>query len=455
MAKPIHELEQDRAYYIRSAEELTKKAEKEERALTDEETAQFDAFIASAASTAAQIESLEATRQRAEKIAKVSEQLRKPAAKVVPTSVSAGEPADLRNLPATAKRYSALKAFKGPDAEYNAYASGQWLRATILGDGNAKQWCIGAGIGFRNALNEGTQTQGGFLVPEQFAQTIIDLRETYGVFRANCDVFPMSSESTVIPRRASGNTAYWVGEGATITESTMGFNQVRLTTRKLACLTRMSTEVAEDAIINLADYVANDFAYQFAYQEDLAGFLGDGTSTYGGITGLFTQIIDGTHTASAIDAVSGEDTLAEVTTTSLTKAMGALPQYALPNAKWFCSQYAATVVFGRLQAAAGGNNMQTLQGAFGNSFLGYPIVVSQVLTASTGTINGTYMLGFGDLRAAATLGDRRGIAVGQSSDVYFTTDQIALRAAERVDINVHDLGTTSAAGPFIALLGKT
>ena len=36
----------------------------------------------------------------------------------------------------------------------------------------------------------------------------------------------------------------------------------------------------------------------------------------------------------------------------------------------------------------------------------------------------------------------------------FEQDEIALRWVERFDINVHDVGTTSAAGPVVALLGK-
>jgi HK97 family phage major capsid protein len=61
---------------------------------------------------------------------------------------------------------------------------------------------------------------------------------------------------------------------------------------------------------------------------------------------------------------------------------------------------------------------------------------------------------FGDLSLAATLGDRRQITVGLSQDRYFVEDQIGIKATQRYDINVHDLGDTSDAGPLVALYGN-
>lgn len=454
--KPLAELQQDRAHFIRSAEDIQAKATKEDRLPTDDEIREIDEHISNAAKIATQIEQRQAADIRVERLSRLSEDLKKSNKAITTPSQPANEPYEAKlTVPATARRYSGLVAFKGPNADYNAYCSGQWIRAAIFNDASARSWCGANGIDFRNTLQEGTNTTGGYLVPDQFAQTIIDLRETYGVFRANCDVFPMGSDTAKIPRRSGGATAYWGSESGTMTASTPTWNQVQLVAKKLYCLVKMSSEVAEDAIINLADYLAREFAYQLAYQEDLAGFLGDGTSTYGNITGVFTAIIDGTHTAGAVDATSGHDLFTEVDLTDLTGLMGKLPQYAIGNAKWYCSQYAAQVVFGRLAASAGGNTIQMMGGGFAPSFLGYPIVVSQVLTASTSAINNTYMLGFGDLRAAATLGDRRGIQVAQTMDYYFNTDEIGLRATERVDINVHDLGDTTNAGPFVALIGNT
>jgi hypothetical protein len=52
----------------------------------------------------------------------------------------------------------------------------------------------------------------------------------------------------------------------------------------------MSTELAEDAVISIADDLAQEMGYAFAVAEDAAGWTGDGTSTYGGIRGVKTKL---------------------------------------------------------------------------------------------------------------------------------------------------------------------
>jgi len=266
----------------------------------------------------------------------------------------------------------------------------------------------------------------------------------------------MARDTLVIPRRTGGLTAYFTSENpsSAITESDAAWDNVSLTAKKLATLTRMSSEIAEDAVINMADWLAREIAYAFAVKEDDCGFNGDGTSTYGGITGVRTKIIDGNHTAGAKDAASGNDTFAEITATDLATVMGALPKYALRNAKFYCSQPAFSLVFERLVAAAGGNTVDTLAGSVQPRYLGYPIVISQSMPTSTGDLSNVAMLLFGDLRLAATMGVRRDVTVALSTDRYFDTDQIGIRGTERFDINVHDLGDTSTAGPIVALIGE-
>ena len=55
-------------------------------------------------------------------------------------------------------------------------------------------------------------------------------------------------------------------------------------------LTKYSNELNEDAVLNIGDDLAGEIAYAFALKEDQCGFLGDGTSTYGGIVGVTTAL---------------------------------------------------------------------------------------------------------------------------------------------------------------------
>ena len=352
-------------------------------------------------------------------------------------------------------RYGKLKSFRGENAEEDAYKAGQFVLATMFDNEKAAQWCKDNGVLIQKAQSEGINSAGGFLVPTEFNQAIIDLREEFGTFRQSCQVVPMGSDAMTIPRRAGGLTAYFVGEGVAATESSKQWDQVSLAAKKMAVLAKMSTDLADDAVISIADDLASEIAYAFAVKEDACGWNGDGTSTYGGIVGARTKIIDGTHTKSAIDAATNHDTFAEIDATDLATVMAALPKYAERNAKWYCSQVCWALVFQRLIAAAGGVTIGELTGGKPTrSYLGYPVVIDQTLPTSTGDLSDVAMLFFGDLRLAATMGERRGVSIKSSEHRYIDQDQIGIFGTERVDISIHDLGDNTNAGPLIALIGE-
>jgi len=267
----------------------------------------------------------------------------------------------------------------------------------------------------------------------------------------------MGSDTLMIPRRTGGITIGLVGENpsSAISQSTPTFDQVQLVAKKFGGLSLLSSEIAEDAVIDLADWIAGEFAYAFANFEDTAGFTGDGTSTYGGIRGLTNIMTEASGLAGAVLATAGHDTFAEVDNPDLTLAMGKLPAYARMNAKWYVSATGADVIFSRLGAIAGGNNTQTLRNGTGLAYLGYPVVISQVLfSATSAQTDGSALLFFGDLSKSSSLGDRRIVKVFPSEHRYMDTDQIGIRGLERIDIVNHDVGTTSVPGPIIALLAN-
>ncbi len=365
-------------------------------------------------------------------------------------------------VPANQMRYSKLKAFTGENANEDAYKAGMWALATLWNRADAQKWCKDHGVPMiHNAALESGNTTGGFLVPDQLERAIIDLRETYGLFRQLARIRPMSSDFMTIPRRAGGLTAYAIGEGVDITDSTKAWSAVNLTARKWGVLAKYSSEIAEDAVINIGDDLASEVAYAFAVAEDNAGFNGDGSATYHGITGVVTkftnQVSGGTSTlVGALDAATNHDTFAEIDATDLTNLMAKLPLYAIqrPDCGWICSQPAWATIFQRLQAAAGGNTKTDVAGRMLDAYLGYPIFKSQAMPAGPSTdYSDKCMLLFGSASAAISMGTRRGVSLATSTDRYFESDQIAIRGTERFDINVHDIGDTTTAGPLVALIG--
>jgi len=351
-----------------------------------------------------------------------------------------------------------LRAFTGPDGDADAFRSGQWMMAALFNNASARQWCNEHNVELRvQAQTSGLNAYGGYLVPTQFEQAVIDLRDCYGWIRQNAKVVQMTSDNMVVPRRSAGTTCYFVGDNDSITESNKQWNQVELTAKKCAQLVRMSSEINEDAIISMVDDLAQEMAYQFAKKEDECAVDGDGTDTYGRILGVRPKMIDTDHDGSYSDNSTAGDNWSEVTAAMLTSTMALLPQYAWAGAKWHCSPKAKAAMFDRLLAAGGGNTIMTLEAGAGLQYMGYPVVMSSAMPSddSAAALNNKIMVIFGDVSQACTFGDRRGITLKVSADRYLEYDQIGIQATERFDINWHDIGDDTSAGPVVGMLGGT
>jgi len=313
---------------------------------------------------------------------------------------------------------------------------------------------------------EGVNTAGGYLVPDEFSNDMIDLRLQYGVFRRNADVRMMSSDTYSRPRRTGGLTAYFVAESAAGTQSTKSWDRVQLVAKKLMVLSKMSTEVNEDAVINLGDDLAGEIAYAFANKEDDCGFNGTGAqATYGGILGVrqALYIAAGSPTTTS----PGGLTLAAASTGSATgwpnitlvnfnTVISTLPTFARRAPKWYVSPAFNDGVMQKLAYAAGGNTVvEITDGGPRMSFLGYPVELVEVMPI-IGAATQVCAL-FGDLALAADFGDRRSntIAFSDSALNAFEQDELVIRGTERFDINVHDVGNTTTAGPIVGLYTTT
>ena len=341
------------------------------------------------------------------------------------------------------KVYSKIKNFKTND---EAFRFGSWALACI-GYKKSAQWCTDNGIVTKIANIEGNNLAGGFLVPEEFENSIITLREQFGVIRNHARVVPMSSDIKRMPRRSTNLSASFVGEASTASQSNETFDQINLVAKKSMVLTKFSSELSEDAVINFADDLAGEMAYAQAKLEDQCAFIGDSTSTYGGITGLANAV----GTAGVSTATTTAFTA--ITLAQIQAAFALLPQYAdNANAKIFCHKAVWNSVFLRLAYVSGGNNaVDLLTGSGQLSFAGYPVVLTQAMNSTTG--NGAIVFHFGDMSQGVYFGDRRQTAVDFSNSALtsFETDMLCYRATTRWDLVCANVGDTTNAGSIITL----
>jgi HK97 family phage major capsid protein len=351
-------------------------------------------------------------------------------------------------------RHRAFQGY-GPEVEAQYHRAGQWLLAALYQNEKAANWCRENGAPLVKAASETIDSAGGFVVPSDLANAILDIRDSYGAFRRRARLFPMASDHTNIPRRTGGTTAAFLGEGATSSVTNFTVDQISLTAKKLGAEVLLSSELEDDAAVDMVDYIANEIGVAFAVKEDDCAFNGDGTSTYGKMRGIGPTVLDGSHAKAKVTAAAGHNTFLTLDTTDLGAVMGSIRASAVPNAAWFCSQTCFANTFCRLSGGTAGGYLETrvIDGVETWLYLGFPVILTQKLPLVTTTLAGSAMLVFGDMYAGGVLGQRRGITLARSEDRYMDLDQIAVLGTERFHAVVHDLGSNTDFGSLAALVG--
>ncbi len=134
-----------------------------------------------------------------------------------------------------------------------------------------------------NALQIGTDSEGGYLVPDEFERSLVEALEEQNIFRTLANVITTSSGDRKIPVVATKGTASWVDEEGTIPESDDSFGQVSIGAYKLATMIKVSEELLNDSVFNLESYITKEFARRIGNKEEEAFFTGDGTGKPVGI----------------------------------------------------------------------------------------------------------------------------------------------------------------------------
>jgi HK97 family phage major capsid protein len=341
------------------------------------------------------------------------------------------------------------------ERNYKAYAWGQWARS-IMGNRKATDW-----VKNHIKANEGTDSAGGYTVPDPLSSDLIYLREQFGIARQNCRIYPMSSDTLRVPNATASTTVYYPGENTAITLSDMTFAQVSLTAKKAAVLTQVSKELAEDSIIDFGASLARDMAYVLAKEEDRVVF-NNATDATTSIDGCLWAVYNANATkaniASLVQFTTGQTITYAPTLTNLATMVGRLPTYAA-NAKWYMHKEIWYNAIAPLLNALSGNAILDLQQAFGAQpkLFGYDVVFVQnmqkTLAAST-----PYIL-LGDLSVGTAFGDRRSVTIEVSDQQYFKEDALAFKATERYAFSAFDIGnvsgTASARVPGSLIVGAS
>jgi len=276
-------------------------------------------------------------------------------------------------------------------------------------------------------LSEGTDKYGGYLVPNEFRNQILQIMGDGGVARREGTVINMSGDTLNIPRLDTKTAVSWTAESGTISSGTPEFGTVTLTAKKAALIVPVTSELFEDSAVNLQQILAGMFAEKIAEAEDTQAFTGDGT--------VFTGILEESD-INTVTMGSGDTTFAKVALDDLFNLIAAVKQSVARNGKFFMHRTIWSTV----------KNMTDTNGNYvfnptDQTLLGYPVVFSDDMNSISDSAISTVFMGFGDMRNIY-IGDRRKISIALADQAtvgatnLYEKDMLALRVTERIGMAI-------------------
>ncbi len=271
----------------------------------------------------------------------------------------------------------------------------------------------------QNALQIGSDSEGGYLVPDEFERTLVEALLEENIFRKLAKVITTASGDKKIPVVATKGTASWVDEEGAIPESDDSFGQVSIGAYKLATMIKVSEELLNDSIFNLESYIAKEFARRIGTKEEEAFFIGDGT---GKPTGIFNA------TGGAQLGVTAASATA-ITVDEVMDLFFSLKSPYRKNATFVMND--ATVKAIRKLKDGNGQYLWTpsLTAGTPDTILTRPVLTSAFVPSIEA---GKKTIAFGDF-SYYWVADRQGRAFKRLNELFAATGQVGFMATQRVD----------------------
>lgn len=270
-----------------------------------------------------------------------------------------------------------------------------------------------------NALQIGTDSEGGYLVPDEYEKTLVEALEDENIFRKLANVIKTSSGDRKIPVVATKGSASWVDEEGQIPDSDDSFSQVSIGAYKLGTLIKVSEELLNDSVFNLESYISKEFARRIGSKEEEAFFNGDGT---GKPLGIFAK------TGGAEVGVTAASATA-ITADELIDLYYSLKAPYRKNAVWVLND--STVKAIRKLKDNNGNYLwqPALTAGTPDTILGRPVLTSSYVPEIKA---GAKTVAFGDFKYY-WIADRAGRNFKKLTELYAATGQVGFVATQRVD----------------------
>ena len=156
-----------------------------------------------------------------------------------------------------------------------------------------------------NVLQEGVDSDGGYLVPEEYDSRLIDVLEEENIMRSLATTITTSGQHK-INIAATKPAAAWIEEGSALSFGDATFDQIYLDAYKLHVAIKVTEELLYDNAFNLENYIITQFGKALGNAEEDAFLNGDGK---GKPIGIFDSKGGGNVLGTLTAAIKSDDML--------------------------------------------------------------------------------------------------------------------------------------------------
>lgn len=270
----------------------------------------------------------------------------------------------------------------------------------------------------RNDLQIGEDTEGGFLVPEEFEKKLIEALEEENVFRPLATKIQTSSGDRKIPIITQKGEAVWMEEEEAYTLSDDTFGQLSLSAYKVGTAIKISEELLNDSVFDLPSYITKEFARRIGAKEEEAFLIGDGVGKPTGVFAATGGAMDGGTTSGA--NISFDDMLElfySIKSPYRKKAVWLLNEQTLKNLR-------------KIKDSNGQYIWQpSISAGIPDTILNRPYVTSVYAPTPEA---GNKVVAFGDF-SYYWIADRQGRSMKRLNELFAMNGQVGFLASQRVD----------------------
>ena len=277
-----------------------------------------------------------------------------------------------------------------------------------------------------NTLREGSDSEGGYLVPDEFESRIVLAMKEKNVMRRLGTVIP-TERTLKIPVAKGFGPADWVPEEGIIPVSEGEFDEVKIEAHKVATTIRVSDELLEDCGFDLEDFIISQFADRIARAEEAAFLYGDGKAKP---LGLIHQL-DREVTTEAAGKISTDDLLELIHAIPAQYRKGAVLLMNDNTLRQLC----------KLQDGNGQYIWyENLKKNHPLAILGHRVITSPAMPSIE---SGKVPILFGSFKHFV-IGDRQHRRVKRLNEVHAQQGQVAFIMSQRVDAKLLDKNAVAA-----------